>query len=130
MSNEFKFNYSAPTSEERKEIESIRASYINESPASEKLLKLRKLDQKVKSTPIIVSLAVGIVSILIFGLGLTMILEWKLVLWGVLVGAVGLVPMLFAYPIYSFLDKRLKNRYSKEIIKLSDELLNDGKKEV
>ena len=126
--NHFKYNYSAPTSEERKEIESIRNSYIPKNNVNEKLTRLRKIDGKVKDTPVLVSLIIGIVGLLIFGLGLAMILEWNILAWGIVVAVVGMVPIFLAYPIYIKMDKKLKNKYTEEILKLSDELLDDENK--
>lgn len=39
---------------------------------------------------------------LIFGLGLSMILEWEIFAWGALVAAVGAVVLGAAYPAYRF----------------------------
>lgn len=126
--HDFKYNYSAPTSAERKEIESIRRSYLPEDNSVSKLSYLRKLDNKVKNYPTIISLALGIVSLLIFGLGLTMVLEFNLVIWGILVCLVGLAAMLFVYPIFLKISKFLKDKYSEEILKISEELLKDENK--
>ena len=124
--SDFKFNYSAPSSEERKEIESIRNSYLSQTSSSKgKLETLRKLDNKVKNTPNTIALIVGIVGILIFGLGMTMVLEWKLLLWGIIVGIIGFVTMILAYPIFKFTFKMLKDKYSSQILSLSEELLNE-----
>lgn len=125
--NDFEYNYVAPTSEERKEIESIRNNYISQNKSVDKLEILRKLDNKVKSIPTIISLIFGIVGLLIFGLGLTMILEWKVTIGGIIVGAIGVIPMILAYPMYRKISNNLKNKYSDEIIKLSDELLNENR---
>lgn len=125
--NDFEYNYVAPTSEERKEIESIRNAYIKPGASSGKLEKLRRLDFKVKNTPIIVALVMGVVGILTFGVGLTMMLEWNIILWGIVVSIVGLVPVALAYPAYIRIGKNLREKHSQEIICLSDELLNEGK---
>ena len=124
MKNDFEYKYIAPTSEERKEIESIRNSYITKEKSISKLDHLRKLDNKVKELPQLISLIDGIVGILLFGLGLTMILEWSMLIWGIVVCIVLLVPIALAYPIYNIMTKRLKEKYSEEIIQLSNELLN------
>lgn len=124
--NDFEFNYVAPTGAERKEIERIRNSYLIKEKPKGKLEQLRKLDAKVKNIPSIISLVLGIIGILIFGLGFTMVLEWQLYFWGVIVSFVGLVPTLLAYPIYLLILKRLKNKYSAEILELSEQLLDDN----
>ena len=129
--NDFEFNYSAPSSEERKEIESIRNSYLAKSSSVDnKLETLRKLDSKVKNTPTMIALIIGIVGTLIFGLGMTMVLEWNLTIWGVVVGTVGAVPISMAYPVFKLTHKKLKNKYSSQILKLSEELLGDESKKV
>ena len=124
----FEFKYSAPSKEERKEIEYIQSQYKEKDKAMTKLEYLRKLDGKVKNIPVCVSLALGIIGLLVFGLGLTMILEWNLVVWGVIVGVISLVPMGFAYFSYEKLTKKLKDKYKGEILALSSELLNEEEK--
>ena len=123
--NDFEYNYVAPTSEERKEIESIRNTYIKPTTSSGKLEKLRRLDFKVKNTPIIVALVMGVVGILTFGVGLTMMLEWNIILWGIVVSIVGLVPVALAYPAYIRIGKNLREKHSQEIISLSEGKTND-----
>jgi magnesium-transporting ATPase (P-type) len=126
--NDFEFKYSAPTTSERREIESIRNSYMPKTQQTSKLHKLRALDNKVKSITQAISIACGTIGILIFGLGLTLFLEWQQIVWGIVVGIIGLVPVGIAYPIFSYISKKLKNKYGEEIIKLSNELLNDENK--
>jgi len=121
--NDFEFNYVALSKEEKKEIESIRNSYISKDKESTKLEYLRKLDNKVKNLPSLISLVFGIVSSLIFGLGLAMILEWNIIIWGILVMSIGFVLMLVTYPLHVKIISFLKNKYSKEILKISEELL-------
>ena len=129
MSNQFDFKYSAPTEEERKEIASIRKQYAPDEQTKDnkesKLERLRRLDAKVKDTAIIWSLVLGVVGCLVFGLGLALVLEWKIIIWGVIVCAIGCVPMIIAYPTHNYLLKLYKKRYGEEIIKLSEELLNE-----
>lgn len=128
MNNQFNFKYTAPTEEERKEIDSIRRQYVTQEKTETKIEKLRRLDGMVKSVPTIWSLALGVVGALIFGLGLTMILEWSIWLWGTVLMAVGSVPMAIAYPVYKSVLKKYKNRYGEEILRLSEELLNENDK--
>lgn len=129
MNNQnFEYRYSAPTIEERKEIESIRQSYLDKTPENSKLSELKKLDKKVKNLPSIISITFGIIFTLVFGVGLTMVLEWKILVWGVIVSAVGIIPLFFNYLLYKKEKTYFKNKYSKKIIKLSEELLNDENK--
>ena len=128
MNNQFNYKYIAPTEEERKEIDSIRRQYAPKEQKETKLEKLRRLDALVKNTALVWSLVFGVVGTLIFGLGLTMILEWSIWAWGIVLMVVGSVPMAIAYPVYKFLLTIYKNRYGEEILRLSEELLNESNK--
>ena len=124
--NKFEYTYAAPSETERKEIESIRRQYEDRKDTPEsKLERLRKLDSFVKNSATCLSLILGVVGLLTFGLGLTMILEWAKYVWGVIVAIVGLVPLCAAYPVYLFVLKRNKKKYSAEILQLSEELLKE-----
>lgn len=127
MSNQFNFKYTAPSLEERKEIDSIRRQYSPQQKTETKLERLRRLDSLVKNTAVIWSLIFGIVGCLIFGLGLTMILEWEILIWGIVVMVVGSVPMAIAYPLYKQVLNKGKENYGDEILSLSEELLNEDK---
>ncbi len=121
--NTFEYTYSAPTEAEKKQIESIRRQYADEVKVESKIDRVRRLDSKVKNTATCVSLILGVVGCLTFGLGLTMVLEWNIWLWGVVLMAIGCVPMLLAYPVYSWLFARGKKKYGDEILRLSEEIL-------
>ncbi len=124
---EFHYTYTAPTEEERKEIASIRKQYQAPDPAcpENKLERLKALNTRVKSTANIFGLVFGVVGILVFGLGLTMILEWSLFLYGVIVMVIGAIPTALAYPVYRFVLRRNKNKYGDEILRLCEELLQE-----
>ena len=127
MNDQFNFKYVAPTEEERKEIDSIRRQYLPQDQTESKMQRLRRLDALVKNTATIWSLVLGVLGSLIFGLGLTMVLEWSIVIWGIVIAIVGSIPIALAYPVYL---KRLqinKEKYGEEILKLSEELLNEEK---
>ena len=127
MNNQFNFKYTAPSQEERKEIDSIRRQYAPQEKTETKLERLRRLDGLVKNTAIVWSLVLGIIGCLIFGLGLTMVLEWSILLWGIILMAIGSVPMAIAYPVYKFVLNKGKEKYGDEILRLSEELLNENK---
>jgi hypothetical protein len=127
MSNKFSYSYSAPTEEERREIASIRKDYLVHEQGDSKLERLRKLDKKVKTSPVILSVCLGVVGILVFGLGISLCLEWNIFVWGILLAVLGCVPMVFAYPAYKWQLSKNKAKYGEEIIRLSEELLNEDK---
>lgn len=122
--NKFSYRYSAPTKDERREIEDIKRRYVIENKGKSDFDKLKDLDAKVKNPPLILSLTLGICGTLLFGLGLTMVLEWKMLLAGIIIMFVACFPVATAYPVYNVFLKKNKEKYSDEIIKLSDDLLS------
>lgn len=122
---EYNYTYVAPTKTEREEIESIRKQYLPIEKRVEKLQKLRALDRKVKDVPTIFSISIGVFGCLAFGLGLTCVLEWGLIAWGVVISIVGIAISIPAYPIYQKTKEKLKKKYGEEILRLSEELLNE-----
>ena len=126
--NKFKYTYSAPTQEERREIESIRAAY-ERNPRAEKLERLRRLNARVKNAAMSIALSLGIIGVLVFGLGMAMTLSWGMIAAGVAVSAAGIVPMALAAPAYNFILRRGKKKYGEEIVRLSEELLDEDEGE-
>ena len=122
---EFNYTYSAPTAEEKRDILKIQRQYLpNEKQDKEgKLIQLKKLDNVVKAPAKAVSIVMGIIGFLCFGLGMSMALEWQIVLWGALVGVVGLVLMGFAYPVHNKILAKRKEKYAEQILELSQNLL-------
>ena len=57
-----------------------------------------------------------------------MILEWNIWIWGIVLMAIGIVPMAIAYPVYKFSLNKGKAKYGEEILRLSEELLNESEK--
>lgn len=107
---EFNYTYTAPTERERKEIQGIRRQYLAEEQQESALEKLRRLDGKVKNPATCIALLLGVVGTLIFGLGMAMVLEWGVIVGGVIASAAGLVPVIFAYPAYSWILQRNKKK--------------------
>ena len=129
MENKFNYTYKAPNESERMEIESIRRQYSKATKEESKLDKLRRLDKTVKNAGTVLPLVIGIIGTLIFGLGLTMLLEWNLILWGIVIMLIGSVPTALAYPLSLKLTKLYKEKYGDEILSLSEELLAEKEKQ-
>lgn len=125
--NKFSYTYSAPTQEERREIEDIKRQYDGSKQEKDNITKLRELHARVNRPPLILAIVLSVIGVLIFGTGLTLILEWNALVWGIVVMIIGCVPMVLAYPLKQLLLKRNKQKYGGEIVKLSDELLNEEK---
>ena len=122
---EFEYTYKAPSEEEKREIASIRRQYEATLPSEEKLSKLRRINAFVNNFANAVYLVFGVVGLLVFGLGMSMILEWEIIVFGIIVSLVGLIPITLAYPIYNIALKYNRKKYKNEILRLSDELLNE-----
>ncbi len=126
----FTFAYSAPTEDERREIESIRSQYLPSGSAESKLEQLRKLNKRVHSVPKAAAVALGIAGLLMFGGGLSLSLEqpfgWALAA-GIAISVCGIAVMACAKPLYTALLKRAKKKYADTVIKLTSELLGEEK---
>ena len=127
MSKKFEYKYSAPTKDERAEIEDIRKQYLQKDNQNVKMEALRKLDRKVKNIPTMVGLIIGVVFCLVFGFGLTLILEWGAWISGIVLMIIGFIAMTINPFVIAKLSNYLKNKYRDEILTLSDELLNNEK---
>ena len=126
MEESFKYEYSAPTIEEKKLIKSIKEQYMPKDNNQKKIDLLKSLDNKVKSIPMIWGISLGVVGLLLFGTGLTFFLEWSnLWYFGIPFSVIGIIPVAIAYPVYIRLLKKYKAKYGPEIIRLSNELLKE-----
>ena len=114
----FQYTYSA---EKQEEIKSIRQKYI--AHEEDKMSQLRKLDESVTRPGTILGILVGIIGTLVFGLGMTCVLEWQLIVLGCIFGIIGCVGIALAYPLYKIITKKQKEKLAPEIIRLTNELL-------
>lgn len=125
----FNYTYSA---EQQKEIETIRKKYIADTNNNEvnKLEQLRRLDYGVTKKATIISLSVGILSVLVMGSGMSLVmtdLGEKIgiagtSLIGVLIGIVGMIGAILAYPLYRRIIEKERKKIAPQILKLTDEL--------
>ena len=125
--NKFEYTYRALSEEQKRVISSIKGQYDvkAETPvgAYEEIVRL---DKKVKNTAMALAITLGVIGLLIFGLGLTMVLEWEIYLWGILVGLIGAIPCALAMPLYLLSMKKGKKKYGARILELSSELLGEN----
>lgn len=125
---DFKYEYSAPTDSERKEIISIRNEYVSASGGTSVVEKLRAMHKRVKTLPRAISIIIGVLGTLVFGGGMAMFLEWNYTVSGVIVGVIGFLIAVLAYPTFKLLIKLMKNKYGDKIIELSNEILGECEK--
>ena len=104
--------------------ESIAKEYAPKE--SSKLVALKKLDNKAKLPATIFTYSCGIVSALVFGMGMCLAMQVigsgvaGMVL-GIVVGIIGLVGCGVNYPLKKMLEKG-KSKYAYEIVQLAKEI--------
>ena len=118
----FVYNYSA---KENAEVQAIRKKYLPREES--KLEELKRLDDMIQSSGMIESLSVGIGGALIFGLGMCLAMQvigsgLVLKVLGVLIGIVGILEMLIAYPVHRRVFEKTKEKHLPRILELTAEL--------
>lgn len=121
----FEYSYSA---QRQKEVEEIRKAYLPKE--EDKMAELRKLHAIPTQKAQAASLAVGIIGALLLGTGMSLCMTelgaalgiFAMVL-GIAVGLVGLAMAAVAYPIYSRMLKKEREKIAPEILGLTEELL-------
>ncbi|MGN0704959.1 MAG: hypothetical protein ACI4LD_10370 [Lentihominibacter sp.] len=118
------FNYTYSASQQ-KEIRSIREKYMPPGQEEDKMEQLRRLDQSVTRPGTVVSLIVGIVGSLILGTGMCCTTVWadSYFITGIIVGIIGIICVIAAYPVYTLITRKQKEKLAPEIIRISDELM-------
>lgn len=115
----FEYRYSA---KQQEEIRKIREKYI---PREEnKMEQLRRLDASATKPGMIAAITLGTISMLILGIGMCCTMLWadRFFLPGVIIGIVGMVGMVLAYPLYNRITKRRRQELAPEIMRLTEEL--------
>ncbi len=93
-----------------------------------KLEELKKLDKKVKKPTVIFAYVFGSISTLVLGFGMCVAMEVILpgMMWlGIIIGVIGILLCVVNYFIYNKILQYRKNKYSSQILNLSQELLNE-----
>ena len=119
----FIYNYSA---KDNKEVQEIRSKYLPREES--KLEELKRLDYTVQNSGMIESLCAGIGGVLIFGSGLCLAMQVIgsgvfSIVFGILLGIVGMIGMIIAYPVYRKMMQKAKAEYAPRILQLTDELI-------
>ena len=124
----FKYTYSA---KEQEEIKRIRQKY--QTDEEDGIDKLRRLDAKVSRKATVVALVFGVVGALIMGSGMSLLMsdlgiilgmqDIQCIILGVIIGLFGMVLIALAYPIYSKVLKKEREKVAPEILRLTEELM-------
>ena len=108
----------------------IRAQYVEKQ--STELDALRALDAKVKRPANVFAYIFGSVSAIIMGAGMSLVMTdigatlgmHSTMVPGILIGLVGMALALVNYPLYKRILGSRKGKYSAEILKLSEKIMN------
>ena len=101
--------------------------YSDKEPS--KINDLIALDNKVKKPAYIFAYTFGIIASLILGVGMCLAMQVigdgiGLMILGIVVGVIGIIMVSINYPIFVKILKHRKDKYSEEIIALSNKILN------
>lgn len=111
-------------------VEKIRTQYT-EKQTSE-LDSLKALDAKVKRPANIFAYIFGGISAIIMGCGMSLVMTdigaivglGEAMIPGIAIGLVGMAMALLTYPIYKSILSARKKKYAKEILELSEKMIN------
>lgn len=92
-----------------------------------KVIALKKLDRKAKLPAQVFTYTFGIVSALIFGLGMCLAMKvigegTSMFVIGIIIGVIGMALMGINYPIYKNILENSKKKYAYDIIALAKEI--------
>ena len=127
----FSYTYSA---KEQEEIQRIRKKYIMSKAVTgeDKMERLRRLDESVTQKGTVVALILGIIGSLILGTGMSLSMtelsnlfanSIQAMIVGIGVGAIGIVLIALAYPVYRMITRAERKRVTPEILRLTEELM-------
>lgn len=116
----FEYTYCAPAQDE---IRKIREKYLPKEES--KLDQLRRLDESVTRKGMAPSLTLGIISCLILGVGMCCTMVWGEALFfpGILIGILGIAGVSLAYPLYTRITRKERERLAPQILRLTNELM-------
>lgn len=124
MSSELAFSYSYSAAQNKK-AQMIRDKYL---PKKESALdELKRLDRAVDNAGTIPSLVVGILSCLVFGIGMCFGLKvlGNSMALGIFFGVLGTAGMILAYPVYRNCIKKAKGEHQARILELAAQLCGE-----
>lgn len=116
----FTYAYSA---KQQEQIKNIRQKYLPKE--EDKMDQLLKLDESATRPGTVAALIVGIISTLILGVGMCCTMIWadKMFVQGIIIGIIGIAGVMSAYPLYTRITKKQREKLAPEIIRLTDELM-------
>ena len=114
----FTCTYSA---KQQEEIRNIRKKYLPRE--EDKMEQLRRLDRDTTRKGTVLSVLVGVIGCLLLGVGMCCTMVWmKFFIPGVVIGLIGIAAVAAAYPLYTRVTKKERERLAPRILKLTEEL--------
>ncbi len=118
----FRFTYCAA---QQQEVVRIRKKYL--PPQEDKMAQLRRLDSSASRKAQIWALTLGILGCLVMGAGMSLVMtelgaQLPMAV-GICLGIAGMLLAGLAYPVYTRLLTKERQRLAPEILRLTDELL-------
>ena len=106
--------------------ESIAKEYAPKNKS--KIVALRKLDAKAKRPATIFTYTFGIISSLVLGTGMSFAMQviGNNMIFGIIIGIIGMIGCGINYPIYKKILESGKKKYAYEIVELAREI-SEGK---
>ena len=121
----FEYTYSA---QQQKEVEEIRKAYLPKE--EDQIAELRKLHAIPTQKAQAASIAVGVIGALIMGTGMSLCMTELGAAWGmfafiigILIGLIGLIMVILAYPLFNRILHKERKRIAPDILRLTEELL-------
>lgn len=106
--------------------ESIAKEYAQKNTS--KIIALKKLDWKAKSTATLFTYSFGVIMALVLGIGMCLSMKVigngsnAMMTAGIVIGVIGIIGVSINYPIYKKLLESGKKKYAFEIIELAKEI--------
>lgn len=123
----FSYTYSAKQMEE---VKRIREKYEAKAAEEDTMEKLRRLDAGVTRKGTAASIILGVLGALIMGTGMSIamtelgdVFGTMAMPFGITTGVLGIVLLTLAYPVYTHLVKKEREKIAPEIMRLTDELM-------
>ena len=111
-------------------VQKIRTQYTEKEHTQ--LDALKALDEKVKKPANIFAYVFGSISTIIMGSGMSLVMTdigatlgmTDTTIPGIIIGIIGMLMAIINYPIYKTILGSRKNKYAKQILTLSEKLMN------
>lgn len=116
----FSYTYSSIN---RQEVEKIRNKYIETKESD--FENLKRIDSKITNIATYVSILIGMISSVLFAFGLILCINFSIYSLGLSFSFLGFIFMGLNPLINQIFLTSLRKKHSKEIIELSDKILNN-----